>query len=819
MKTSIIIWGLTETGLAVAHSALARSDLQIVAAFAVSNEQNGKDIGTLLGKAPIGIEASADESALFDCSADSVVVTPPASANTADVDALILRLLASGKNVISSHAQAASADFDGAVRAVCAKSNARFHRTGLFPHLLLERFALTLGKALEKVDHVHVVQAIDCQLAPQDRWAELGAIGLGLPKKDVPALLQQREQVMATAIGHAALQLYGKGDAIRTESAINITAASKAISAASYNISKGSAVAVSLVQRAWHADRCFLTSEEHWFLGADQLPAGVSMPYQRINAPYNFAVRVEGHPGLLDSQLELDPVEDGVNPLAHVAAQGILAAIASVSAAPPGIVLNDASPRYQLDDRMPPAQVATRPHVVTRKNKYRVVIWGPGEIGGAVTRCALQRDNIEIVGAKAFSPHKNGKDLGELVGIGPIGVKATTSKDAIKELKPDCVIVTPQPRAIVEGLDDDVVELLEAGINVITSAAYHNVTMPNWLVSAQTPTALLAEVADTTGMARNKLEEVAFAVNARLMPFMQKSPLQKVASPLLDRLLTPAVKKAMPFRATPQKLQDACHKGGVSLHGTGVHPTFMAERIGIQLATLIQQPQHMRFVEAADFSYMPDGMWGGLSTLGFGVPVDKLDERYLVAKAGDFYYGDVTGNVAHLLFGVPSTRVRLERSFRAIPAKRDFNVGSTVIRKGCAAALHMTHKGFIGNHHFFTNEECWYLGPEAEFRGDDLPFGNFKTPISYTVEITGKPSSVRLQLSMDGTGEAAAMMSNSATSTADQRCALGQAMRQAGFTNPITNATAMSILDAVGPVCDMAPGVVIDDIRPNFRSR
>ncbi len=41
------------------------------------------------------------------------------------------------------------------------------------------------------------------------------------------------------------------------------------------------------------------------------------------------------------------------------------------------------------------------------------------------------------------------------------------------------MIVTPQPRAVLEGLDADVIALLESGKSVVSTAAYHNVAMPN----------------------------------------------------------------------------------------------------------------------------------------------------------------------------------------------------------------------------------------------------------------------------------------------------------------------------------------------------
>jgi hypothetical protein len=129
--------------------------------------------------------------------------------------------------------------------------------------------------------------------------------------------------------------------------------------------------------------------------------------------------------------------------------------------------------------------------------RYRLIIWGPGEVGGAALRAAHASGRFEIVGVKVFSPHKHGRDAGELVGIGPIGVKATRSKAEILALDADCVIVTPQPRAVLEGLDDDVMALLESGKNVVSTAAYHNVAMPNWFNRARSPTARLREIAST----------------------------------------------------------------------------------------------------------------------------------------------------------------------------------------------------------------------------------------------------------------------------------------------------------------------------------
>lgn len=853
-RKTLVLWGWGPVNRALAARVLDNGPHALVGVYSFCAEDEGLDVGACLGRAATGLCVATAEEAMWAQHADCVILEPPAALSVEQVRAITLRLLRRGWNVISTDAAAEVAGegqipaahavggtdspiagsaavmpgFTGLLEA-CEAGKCSFHATGLFPHWMAERLALTLGKALQTVEQVRVVQSVDCAALPADSRRVAGMPGVGVSGLVVDDL-RPFGRSMQAAMQQVALQLFGDAGealpldgAIRTECEIETVKASGKQAVNGITVKKGGIVAIKAIHRAWRGEHLFLVCETHWYLGKENASYGDDIPYGHFNTPYSFTVQVVGEPSRLDAQLEFEPCVPGVNPLVHVTVQGILAAIEPVCAAEPGIVLQDASPRYQQDDRLPSSSNVTHPgaryasSAKRRQEPYRIVIWGPGEIGGAATRAALQRKNLQIVGAKVFSPHKHGKDLGELVGMGPIGVKATRSTAEIKALRPDCVIMAPQPRAIVEGLDNDVLELLEAGINVITSAAYHNVTMPNWLGASQTPMQLLREVAQTTGMARTRAEEIAFGLNARVMRAAGDGLLAQWLTPAINKVLTPVVNKAMPFRATPERLLQACRTGGASLHGTGVHPTFMAERVGMQLASMLESVEHMRFVEAADFSYMPDGMWGGLSSLGFGKPVEALDAQYLIARAGDFYYGDVIGNAAHLLYGVPSAQVRVERSFRALPAERDFRVGSTRIRKGCAAALHMVHKGFIGQHHFFTNEECWYLGPDREYRGDDLPFGHFATPISYTVDITGQPSRLRMQLSMDGTGAAAEIFTQADNSTADLRCALGKKMRDSGITNPITNATAMALLDAVGPVCEMAPGVVIDDIRPGFR--
>src|SRR5690242_15195812 len=99
----------------------------------------------------------------------------------------------------------------------------------------------------------------------------------------------------------------------------------------------------------------------------------------------------------------------------------------------------------------------------------RVVQWTTGNVGQRSVRAIQQQPDLELVGCYAWSPDKAGRDVGELVGIEPIGILATTDVDELLAMKPDCVVYNPMWPST-----DELVRILEAGVNVVTTAAFIN---------------------------------------------------------------------------------------------------------------------------------------------------------------------------------------------------------------------------------------------------------------------------------------------------------------------------------------------------------
>jgi len=99
----------------------------------------------------------------------------------------------------------------------------------------------------------------------------------------------------------------------------------------------------------------------------------------------------------------------------------------------------------------------------------RVAQWTTGNVGKESVKAIVTNPGLTLVGCYAWSESKNGVDVGTLVGIDPLGIIATNDAEALLELKPDCVVYNPKWPLI-----DELVHILEAGVNVVTTAAFIN---------------------------------------------------------------------------------------------------------------------------------------------------------------------------------------------------------------------------------------------------------------------------------------------------------------------------------------------------------
>ncbi len=102
-------------------------------------------------------------------------------------------------------------------------------------------------------------------------------------------------------------------------------------------------------------------------------------------------------------------------------------------------------------------------------SKIRVVQYGTGKMSVYTMRYVYEK-GAEIVGALDINPAVIGKDIGEIIGCEPKGVKVTSVENAeelLTELKPDVVIVTTM--SLLSDLEDPLMLCARLGLNAITT--------------------------------------------------------------------------------------------------------------------------------------------------------------------------------------------------------------------------------------------------------------------------------------------------------------------------------------------------------------
>ncbi|MFC5748685.1 dihydrodipicolinate reductase [Actinomadura rugatobispora] len=100
----------------------------------------------------------------------------------------------------------------------------------------------------------------------------------------------------------------------------------------------------------------------------------------------------------------------------------------------------------------------------------RVVQWATGPVGRHAIAAVVDHPDLELAGCLVYDPDKGGRDAGDIAGIGPVGITATTERSDILALDADCVLFMAQGDADPMGALDDICPLLASGKNVVSTA-------------------------------------------------------------------------------------------------------------------------------------------------------------------------------------------------------------------------------------------------------------------------------------------------------------------------------------------------------------
>lgn len=163
-RLRVIQWATGAVGTEMVQTILdCRPDLRLVGARVYSDAKNGVDVGTLVGRQPIGVTATTDVAEILAMDAD-IVLYAPSFTSLDDVCAL----LESGKNVATVsflfHPRRI-ADIDRRrLLAACQKGNSTIHASGLNPGNLSGVLPLALSGMSRTIDRFILQERADWSL-------------------------------------------------------------------------------------------------------------------------------------------------------------------------------------------------------------------------------------------------------------------------------------------------------------------------------------------------------------------------------------------------------------------------------------------------------------------------------------------------------------------------------------------------------------------------------------------------------------------------------------------------------------------------------
>lgn len=101
--------------------------------------------------------------------------------------------------------------------------------------------------------------------------------------------------------------------------------------------------------------------------------------------------------------------------------------------------------------------------------QIRVVQWGLGAMGSGMAKLILKKEGLKLVGGIDKYDAIVGKDLGEFLGVEPLGVQITNDPASVlKKENVDCVVIATT--SWTKEQFEDLKTILEAGINCVSIA-------------------------------------------------------------------------------------------------------------------------------------------------------------------------------------------------------------------------------------------------------------------------------------------------------------------------------------------------------------
>lgn len=338
MKYRVIQWATGAMGKTCLRAVIDHPAMELVGLYVYGDGKVGRDAGDIARRPPTGVLATRDVEAILALDADVVIhaarLAPPYGSHDAD----ILKLLASGKNVISINGYSRPGHWGGdrlaALQAACAEGGTTLMAAGLNPGFAAEQMAVVATGVCSELDRIEVVESVDCRTVRNPDYV-FKILGFGENPDQVdpndptwgPAasLNGMYAEVLSAMAEHLNLPL----DRIDTDH--RVLGATQDLAIAAGSIARGG---ISHVNWRWSGmvgDTARLIMSIHWYMEL----AHLAQP-----DPPLWRVHVEGQPGVkLTIDLEKRAGDTSATSAEQLGVAGtVINAIPLLCAAPPGVM-------------------------------------------------------------------------------------------------------------------------------------------------------------------------------------------------------------------------------------------------------------------------------------------------------------------------------------------------------------------------------------------------------------------------------------------------------------------------------------------------
>jgi hypothetical protein len=296
MKTGkaiqVIQWASGSMGRTAMRMVMDHPEMDLVGTLVYSARKRGMDVGEIANRPPSGVLATDNIDEIIQTDADIVIhmprITLPYEALVPDV----IRLLESGKNVISTAGfhwpDAHGESYAAPLRAAAIKGNVTLAGVGVNPGMVAERLVMAASAMSVDMDRVEIFETVDASAMASPEFV-FGLMGLGSDPADKDIrqgpLSDLYGALFSEVLFFCANHLGSKISVIEPDH--QLTIAPRDIAVAAGNIAKGTVAATEwrwtarldngtdlLLSIIWTADPSLHDSERqgHWIMNIKGRP-------------------------------------------------------------------------------------------------------------------------------------------------------------------------------------------------------------------------------------------------------------------------------------------------------------------------------------------------------------------------------------------------------------------------------------------------------------------------------------------------------------------------------------------------------------------